>query len=86
MIDTVTRWFKITQHDDKRAILIAKLVDATWLTRYPRPMEIIYDQGSEFIGHEYRKPQIEIEYDITAIPSTLEILRTMQYWNRFTRF
>ena len=35
MIDTVTIWFKITQYYDKRAISIAKLVDTTFLTRYP---------------------------------------------------
>ena len=34
---------------------IANLVETTWLTRYPRPMEIAYDKGSEFIGHESRK-------------------------------
>ena len=33
-------------------------------------MEIIYDQGSEFIGHEFRKYLIEIEYGIVARPST----------------
>ena len=29
-------------------------------------MEIRYDQGSEFSGHEFRKYQIKIEYRITA--------------------
>ena len=38
---------------------------------YPRPMEITYDQGSEFIDHEVRKPLIEMEYGIVAAPSTL---------------
>ena len=46
MIDPVTGWFKITQYDDKRAISIANLVETMWLTIYPRPMEITYDQGS----------------------------------------
>ena len=70
MIDPVTGWFKITQYDNKRLISIAELVETTWLTRYPRPMEITYDQGSEFIGHEFRKYLIETEYSITANPST----------------
>ena len=35
-----------------------------------RPTEIIYDQGSEFIGHEFRKSLIEMEYGIIAKPST----------------
>ena len=46
MIDPVSGQFEITQYDDKRAISIANLVDATWLTRYPRPTESTYDQGS----------------------------------------
>ena len=46
MIDPVTGQFKITQYDDKRALSIANLVETTWLSRYSRPMEIMYDQGS----------------------------------------
>ena len=30
------------------------------------PMEITYDQGSEFIGHEFRKPLTEYKYGILA--------------------
>ena len=41
-----------------------------WLSRYPRPIEIRYDQGSEFIGHEFIKSLIEELYRITAQPST----------------
>ena len=33
-------------------------------------MEIMYDQGSELIGHEFRKSLIEMEYRIIAKPST----------------
>ena len=46
MIDPATRWFKITQYDDKIATSTAKLVETTWLNRYPKPTEIMYDQGS----------------------------------------
>ena len=45
MIDPVTGWFEVTQYNDKRAIEIAKLVETTWLSRCPRPMDITYDQG-----------------------------------------
>ena len=41
-----------------------------WLFRYPRPMEITYDQGSECIGNEFRKYLIEMEYGIVAKPIT----------------
>ena len=38
---------------------------------YPTQMEITYDQGSEFIGNDYRRFLIEIEYRIPAKPITL---------------
>ena len=41
------------------------------LSRYPIPIEIMYDQGKEFIGRKLRKFPIEIEYRITAKLSTL---------------
>ena len=44
MIDPVTEWFKITQHDDKIAISIDNLVETMWLKINPRTMEIMYDQ------------------------------------------
>ena len=59
MIDPVTGWFEVIRYDDKRAILIANLVESTWLSRYPRPIEITCDQGKESIGHEFRKYPIE---------------------------
>ena len=71
MIDSVTGWSETTEYDDKRAISIAKSVETTWLTIYPRPMKNTYDQRTEFIGHELRKLLIETEYGITANPRTL---------------
>ena len=59
MIGPVTRWIEISEYNDKRAISIANLVETTWMSRYPRPMEITYDQGSEFIGHEFSRSLIE---------------------------
>ena len=56
MIDPVTGWLKITQYDYTKEM---NLVETTWLIRYLRPMEITYDQGSEFIGNEFIKSLIE---------------------------
>ena len=69
MIGTVTVRLEITQYDNKIEISIVNLDETIWLTRYPRQMEIMYDQGSEFIGHEFRKSIIETEYGITAKPN-----------------
>ena len=71
MIDPVTIWFEVLRYDDIGAITIANLVETTWLSRYPRPIYITYDQGKEFIGHEFRKSIIETEYGITSKPRTL---------------
>ena len=60
MIDPVTGWFEILQYEDKRQISVVRLVQTTWLSRYPRPIETTYDQGKEFIGHEFRKYLIEV--------------------------
>ena len=43
---------------------ITNLVETTWLARYPWPVEITYDRGGEFLGHEFKNNLIENEYGI----------------------
>ena len=50
---------------------MTKLVETMWLSKYPIPMEIMYDQGSEFIGYKFRKYAIEREHGITDNQSLL---------------
>ena len=45
MIDLVTGGFEFVWYDDKILITIAKLFETAWLYRYPRPIEMMYDQG-----------------------------------------
>ena len=45
MIDPITRWFEIMQHNDKITITIENLEETTCLTRHPWTTEIIEDQG-----------------------------------------
>ena len=59
VIDPVTRWFDVTQYSDKKVLKIAKLVETTWLVRYPWQVEIMYNQGGEFLGHEFKNSLIE---------------------------
>ena len=42
MINHVTGWFEVVLYYDKTAINIAKLVETTWLSIYPRLIEITY--------------------------------------------
>ena len=62
LIDPVTGCFEVMQYHDKKAVTIANLVETTWLVRYPSPVEITYDQGGEFLGHEFKNSFIENEY------------------------
>jgi hypothetical protein len=64
MLDPVTGWFEIvevpnfivedvqkkliSQHIDKSSARISRLFDQTWLSRYPRPKQVVFDNGSEF--------------------------------------
>ena len=64
MIDPVTGWFEIVEVPnyivedienkttretvDKTSARISRLFDQVWLSRYPRPRKVIFDNGSEF--------------------------------------
>ena len=50
IIDIVTNLTEIVRIENKTAAHIALLFENTWLARYPRPMQVIFDQGGEFIG------------------------------------
>jgi len=63
MIDPATGWFEMKQIKEKTAITVANIVEQTWLTRYPWPQELIYDQGNEFKA-EFAE-MIENDYGIT---------------------
>ena len=71
MIAPITGWSEIAQCEGKRMIPIASLVKTTWLSRYPRTIEITYDQGRGFIGHKFIKFLTYIEHRITDKPITL---------------
>ena len=70
MIDPATGWFEIKQYDNKQANSIAQIVEQTWLLRYPWPNIITYDQGSEFIGHEFQNT-VENDYFFKSKPATV---------------
>ena len=53
MIHPVTGWFEVTHYSNKKLTTIENLAETTWLVRYPWPVEITYDQGVEFLSHEF---------------------------------
>ena len=50
MIDPTTRWFEIKEIPSKDTAVIANLVELTWLTRYPWPIQITFNtRGTKFM-------------------------------------
>ena len=68
MIDHVTGWFEVTQYNGKKAMTITNLVETMWLVQFPEPLEIMYNQGGKFLGHEFKNILIEQEYVIKIKP------------------
>ncbi len=48
MIDPETGWFEIAECKNNSSAMTSKLLNNYWLSRYPRPNKIIYDNGPEF--------------------------------------
>ncbi len=50
-IDTTTNLVELVCIDTKSSDDIARKFENTWLARYPRPAQVIYNNGSEFTGY-----------------------------------
>jgi RNase H-like domain found in reverse transcriptase/Reverse transcriptase (RNA-dependent DNA polymerase)/Integrase zinc binding domain len=48
MIDPATGWFEIARIINPNSDEAQRAFDSCWLARYPRPVEVGYDNGSEF--------------------------------------
>ena len=84
LIDPATSWFEILQFEDKQAKNIVELVNQVWLSRYPRPQLMTYDNGTEFIGRDFRITMAHT-FGIKARPTTIKIHKQMLYMKEFTR-
>ena len=70
MFDPATSWFEVVEIPNKRAITCANLLENTWLCRYPRPQQCIFDNGSEFLGAEFANTLDS--YGIQRVPTTIK--------------
>jgi hypothetical protein len=55
MIDVVTNLVEVVRVSNKTAAHIALHFENTWLARYPKPVNVIHDQGGEFLGFEFQQ-------------------------------
>lgn len=54
IIDTVTNLTEIVRLENRTSAQAALRFTNTWLASYPKPVSCIYDQGTEFIGHDFQ--------------------------------
>jgi hypothetical protein len=69
-IDPATGWFEIAEVPivDQSSARISNLFDEVWLSRYPRPRKVIFDNGSEF-----KKDFIPLLKDFAVKPTCTSI-------------
>ena len=70
MICEVSLWPEIARAVSLKSWHIAKLFDTTWLCRYPRPNEVINNNGKELVGMEFQ--ELLESYAIRGVPTTVK--------------
>ncbi|KAG7355485.1 reverse transcriptase RNA-dependent DNA polymerase [Nitzschia inconspicua] len=54
IVDMVTNLVEVVRIDNKTAAHVAMHFENSWLSKYPRPLNVIHDQGGEFIGEDFQ--------------------------------
>jgi transposase InsO family protein len=68
-MDPATGWFELKQTRTKQADEVANLVEQTWLSRYPWPEFLTFDNGPEFkaeFGDLLRKEYLNIKIKLSS--------------------
>ena len=68
-IDPDTGWFEIAEILAKTIMEMSQMLNNIWLSRYPRPNMIIFDNGSEFKKDFH---YIFDDYGIKPKPTTIK--------------
>ena len=69
-VDKATVWSGIMGIDNKRSESIATLFENEWISRYPRPRRVFYDNVGEFVGYEFQ--ELFVNYGILSVPTTVK--------------
>ena len=70
MICEASLWPEVARIQCNRAWHVAKVFNHTWLCRYPRSKEVIFDNGKEFVGEEFQ--ELLESYAIKSVPTTVK--------------
>ena len=69
MIDRATNWPEFAIAKDATTITASNLFDKVWLCRYPRPKNVVHDNGTEF-SSEFL--ELLASYGIKSKPTTVK--------------
>ena len=69
-IDPVSNLVEIVRINNKTSQHISDQFSNTWLARYPSPNRCIFDNGGEFIGHEFQT--LLNQNGIKPVPTTVK--------------
>ena len=53
-VDPVTLMIEVNLIENKTSATVANCFENNWLSRYPRPLRCVHDQGLEFVGQEFQ--------------------------------
>ena len=67
-IDPVTNLLEINSLIRKTSDEVSRVFENNWLSRYPRPLRCIHDQGPEFMGMEFQA--LLKEAGVQSVPTT----------------
>jgi len=70
IIDIASGWFEVVEIKNKIAKHIGIMLDRIWFSRYPRPVQCIYDNGNEFLGKDFQ--EILESYGVEGIVTTIK--------------
>jgi transposase InsO family protein len=70
IIDTTTNFPEIIRIDNHSAAHVGQQFKNAWLSRYPWPLQCIYDQGTEFTGAHFQATLRH--HGIQAKPTTVK--------------
>ncbi|KAG7366798.1 integrase core domain containing protein [Nitzschia inconspicua] len=59
---------EVVRIDNKSSAHVAMHFENSWLAKYPRPLNVIHDQGGEFIGEAFQR-RLRV-HDICSRPTT----------------
>jgi hypothetical protein len=69
IMDKATGWPEFVAIRNKTSQTIALSFDSEWLCRYPRPAQVVYDNGGEFTGQEFQ--ELLESYGIKPLATTV---------------